>query len=410
MTKPRALWGNASALFAIQIANYILPFLLIPYLTHTLGAHLYGVIAFGLALTQIACIVTDYGFNLSATYQIAKNHNNKEKIREVYGAVLACKLWLLIPVTALLGAFIIIPSQYSEYRLYFSLLIIPIIGQTFQPIWVFQGIEKMSYITIYTVISRITYLALVIILVKSPEDHYWIALSQGAANIAATAIGVFILAKMGYSPTIAGFKSIRATFKDSTEFFWSRAAVATYTAGGAFFVGIISTPLQVAYYSAAEQVYKGGQALFSPLAQALYPYMAKNKNLPLFFNILKIVITASFIGVTLGFSFGKIALTTLFGPSFTESYPILLIFLITLLINTPSIFIGYPLTGALGDSKSVNTSVFYGGAIQVFLLGICYTLQYSQGIYVAITVLVAEFVVLALRIRAAKKIYSLATS
>lgn len=405
MIKPKALWSNARALFAIQISNYIIPFLIFPYLTYRLGPNLFGVVAFGLSLAQTACIITDYGFNLSATYKIAKHQSDKEKIKEIHSAVIICKIGLTIFVGILLSLFISFKSQYSEYNKYFLLLIIPIIGQTFQPIWLFQGIEKMSYITIYTIISRLTYILLTITLIKSAKDYFLIAISLGISNISAAAIGFYMLAKMGFSFKRVSLGCIKNTFRESTEFFWSRAAVATYTAGGALIVGISSTPVQVAYYSAAEQIYKGGQAIFSPLAQALYPYMAKGKNISLFFRILRISIIITILGaITVAF-LGKLILTTVFGSSFIESYPILIIFLITFIINTPSVLIGYPFTGALGNSRQVNISVLYGGATQMLLLCACYMLELTQAIYISITVLIAELVVLIIRSKNARRTY-----
>lgn len=405
MPKNSALRKNTGALLAIQISNFALPFVITPYLTYTLGAKIFGVIAFGLSLTQIACIITDYGFNLSATYKIAKNHSNKDIITKIYSAVFACKFGLLGLSSLLISIFLYFDTQYAEYHNFLLLLILPIAGQTFQPVWLFQGIEKMSYITIYSVASKLIYIALVITLVKSQEDYYLTALALGVANIIAAVLGIGMLAKMGYTIRTVSIGFIKETFKESTEFFWSRAAVATYTAAGAFVVGIVSTPVQVAYYSAAEQIYKGGQAIFSPLAQALYPYMAKTKNIKLFSKILKASILVSLAGSVVGFYLGNSILEHIFGPAFIEGFPILSIFLITLTINTPSILIGYPFVGALGNSSTVNRSVLYGGATQISLLVIFYFLNLHQAIYIATTVLIAEIVVLAIRSHSARTVY-----
>lgn len=95
----KRLAANTGALF-LQLANYILPFLLIPFLTRTLGVSLYGVVAFGLAIVQLACIFTDFGFSLSATRQIATCSHDKILVKKIVGAVHVCKLLLLIFVVA----------------------------------------------------------------------------------------------------------------------------------------------------------------------------------------------------------------------------------------------------------------------------------------------------------------------
>lgn len=235
MDKKKSLWINTSSLFVIQIANYILPFLLIPYLTHVLGVKLFGIVAFGMAIVQIACIVTDYGFNLSATYQISKNRENQHLVNKIIGAVFFCKSTLLIMVIICLTGYILIQAKFENHRMFLGLMILPIIGQSYQPIWFFQGIERMIYITIYMLCSRILYLILVIVMVSSANNYYWVAIANGIAHISAAIIGVFMIFKLGYKIKWPGWVFVKETFLNSTDFFWSRAAVATYSAGGVFF-------------------------------------------------------------------------------------------------------------------------------------------------------------------------------
>ncbi|MCY1411667.1 putative O-antigen transporter [compost metagenome] len=230
--RTRTLALNSSALLAIQLANYILPFLLIPYLTKTLGTSLYGIVAFGLSIIQISCIITDYGFGLSATYKVAKHSEDKSFLRKLFGAVTICKAALLLPAALLIASVILFQDKYTEHHKFFWLLLLPVIGQTFQPIWFFQGIERMGFITISTVLSRSLYLATVLILVSSPADYYLVAIANGFASISAAVVGIIIILRLGYWPEWCGWNFIIQTFKESTEFFWSRAAVSTYTAGG----------------------------------------------------------------------------------------------------------------------------------------------------------------------------------
>lgn len=392
-----ALFKNSGALLAIQIANYVLPFLLIPYLTSTLGTSIYGIVAYGISITQIACIITDYGFSLSATYKVARNSENRNTLNETLCAVMLCKALLLVPATLLIVAIATFQSKYSDYQTFFWLLLIPIVGQTFQPIWFFQGIERMGFITTYTISSRLIYFGTVVLWVTSPPDYYLVALSSGIANVSAASIGIYIIFRCGYKFEWCGWRYVLDTFKESTEYFWSRAALATYTSGGAFFLGTFSTPVQVAYYSAAEQLYKGAQSLFSPISQALYPYMAKDRNITLFTKILKLSTTLSIIGLVVGLLTGNWVIETLYGKDFSTSYQTLIIFLITFTISTPSVLLGYPFLGALGRPRDANMSVVIAGLIQTLLLALCYLLGKTLAVEVASTVLTVEIIVLTLR-------------
>lgn len=401
----KTLASNTGALFALQLANYILPFLIIPFLTRTLGVPLYGVVAFGLAMVQVACIITDFGFNLSATRQIASHQTDREYLRKIVGAVLFCKILLLLPVALLFFLFLYFQGQrYDEYANFFWLLLIPVVGQTFQPIWFFQGIERMGFITIFVVLARSSYVLLAVILVSGPEDLTWVAFANGVAQVSAAMLAIGFMLRLGYSPTWPGWAFITKTYSESVQFFWSRAAVGTYTSGGAFYLGLASTPTVVAYYSAAEQLYKGGQALFQPVSQALYPYMTRTKDLKLFFRILKWSLATSLLGLCAGLLFGEWFLGLLFGKNFSESYPILVIFMITLCITAPSILLGYPLLSALGDSRAANGSVIIGGVIQISLLFFISIFDVISGVIVASTVLCTELFVLTYRTYKAKEL------
>ena len=395
----RRLASNTGALLFLQLANYILPFVLIPFLTRMLGVSLYGVVALGMAMVQLACILTDFGFNLSATHQIASRQDDRSYIRRVVGAVHVCKLFLLLPIALFIWIFLAFQEQaYGGYELFFWLLLLPVVGQTFQPIWLFQGIERMGYITLFLVMARSSYVALVLLLVSTSNDYLWVAIANGIAQILAAVLAIGFMLRLGYMPAWPGWSFTRDTFSKSIEFFWSRAAVATYTAGGAFYLGLVSGPVAVAHYSAAEQLYKGAQALFQPLSQALYPYMTKSKDVHLFFKILKVVVLLSIAGLATGLLIGEWFLVALFGPGFSESYPILAIFMVTFCMTMPSILFGYPFLAAFGDSRSANHSVILGGGIQVILLALIFVLGWTDGLVVAGSIMLVEGFVLVYRV------------
>ena len=85
----RQKWfGNLFWLYALQGLNYLVPLAVLPYLLRILGVEHYGLIAFAQAFAQYFIILTDYGFNLSATKRIALLRDDRRQVSIVFWSVL----------------------------------------------------------------------------------------------------------------------------------------------------------------------------------------------------------------------------------------------------------------------------------------------------------------------------------
>ena len=109
--KDHSVTRNALALSVMQIGNYAVPLLLLPFLTRQLGMEAFGVVAITLAAIQLAFVLTDYGFSLSATYSISTNRENTDYVNRKIAAIFGAKALLL----SLLAIALIIATQTAPY-------------------------------------------------------------------------------------------------------------------------------------------------------------------------------------------------------------------------------------------------------------------------------------------------------
>ena len=79
----------------MQASNYVVPLLLIPFLTRQLGLEGFGLVAIALSAIQLALVLTDYGFTLSATFAISINRENLEYINQKIGSIFGAKAILV---------------------------------------------------------------------------------------------------------------------------------------------------------------------------------------------------------------------------------------------------------------------------------------------------------------------------
>ena len=123
----RTLAANFGYLSLLQVAGYIFPLVTIPYLARVIGVAGFGKIAFAAAVLVWFENFTDWGFNYTATRDVALNRDNIEKVSEIFSNVIWAKFLLMIIALGLLLLLIqIIPIfRQNSTILLISFLIIP---------------------------------------------------------------------------------------------------------------------------------------------------------------------------------------------------------------------------------------------------------------------------------------------
>lgn len=396
----KRLLSNFFSLSVLQGANYLLPLITFPYLVRVLGVEYFGLLAFATAFIVFFNILVDYGFNLSATREISVHRDNKDKITEIYSSVLAIKLFLIM-ISLLIFSFIVFSfDKFSSHIELYFITFISVIGQALFPTWYFQGMEKMKHITIINIFSKVVFTIAIFIFVHEKSDYLLVPLLNGLGIVIGSFYALYIIKKnFNQSFVWQSTEAMKLHFKDSSQFFLSRVSVSIYTSANAFVLGLFTNNMMVGYYSIAEKLYMAIQSLYGPIIQALYPYVAKERNIRLFKKIFYSVVSFNVFGVIFLYFFGEYIFTFLFTNEIgIESISVFKIFLIANLIVVPSIIIGYPFLGALGFSKYANQSVINGSIIH--LLGLfLLVVKNNITIYsVALMVILTELLVFGLRI------------
>lgn len=389
--------GNAAWLLGAQIANQLLPLLMIPYLSRTLGIESYGIYAYAMGIVTLAAVFTDFGCNLWATAEIAKNRGNRAQINTLIGTIYALKLGLLLIASLCIAAYCLTTVRYADYRAALLWMLIMLPGLALQPSWFFNGTERMASLVLMELAARGLLMLVVFSVIDAPSDLGLLLCLQGVSTLFAAGVGTLLIFKSGYRIERPTCRACLHTFRQARPFFLSRAAVSSYTAGGSVFLGLFSSVHMVAAYAVAEQLYRGGQAILSPFSQAIYPFIVRTRNFRVFAQALLASTLVAACGCVTTFFLGAEIITLIFGSEYAYATPVLYVFMATLLVNTPSVMLGYPMLGALGLLQRANDSVYIAGSIHLLILVWLYASDNINAHAVAMAVLIVEIVVLVLR-------------
>jgi len=212
--RTKILAENFLSLMSVRLINIIQPLIVLPYLTRILGPDKFGLIAFAQSFLEYFNVLIEYGFNLTATRSVSIYSDSKQKLNEVFSNVFCAKgLLLVISGTIMIGVVSLFTRFNTDQSLYYYSATL-VIGQALFPIWFFQGIEKMKYISILNVTAKLIFTVCIFIFVRSGDDFLLVPLFNGLSYISVGIISLCILfRKYNISFYIPSFKAIWDTLK-----------------------------------------------------------------------------------------------------------------------------------------------------------------------------------------------------
>ncbi len=370
----KLLVENIFSLSVLQGANYLLPLITVPYLVRVLGPERYGLLGFAQAFAQYFVILTDYGFNMSATRQIAMNQNDPQAISEIFSSVTLIKLALMLISFLLMVGIVSFLPQFQQYAPVYYVSFLLVVGNVLFPVWFFQGMESMKYITVLNLIAKLLSTLAIFALVHSKEDYLMAAGVQASGFVVAGLLSVGVLVKFFPLRLIwPSTKTLLQVIIDGWYVFISTASISLYTTSSIFILGLLTNNQIVGYYNAANTLTRAVQGLLNPVYQAIYPHMnalAKQSSevaLSFIRKSLLYLSSASFLFSVSLFCLAEPLVRIVMGDKFLES--ILLVRLMAslpLLISFSSLFGQAMLTFSL--NKPLSQILLFSGLFNLALI------------------------------------------
>lgn len=363
---------NTLALYGVQICRKLLPLVSIPYLTRVLMPTGWGTVAFVTSLGDFIVMAIEFGFNLSATREIAQNRESRERCGRIVSGVFASQL--LIAAIAVAGICLgrpFLPVLRDHPSLFWAGLLYGV-SQGLNPIWFFQGLENIRLAAAVEVIGKSLALLGLFIFVRNPGDEWRVLALQAVPALLSTVVG-FLLAGRRVAlcwPTPA---HISQTLRRSFPMFLFRSGESLYGVGNAFVLGLFASPASVGYYSLAERIGRAIFGLLDPVRESIYPRLshlavrsqAKAAKLA---QLGAAVMIAG--GVLLGigmYLFAPLLIHLAGSNAFTPAVTVLRIFAILPVLLAISHSIGIQWLLSLGRDRLVNRIIMSAGGLNLLL-------------------------------------------
>ena len=267
------LFQNVMALYGAQAGRKIIPLLSIPWLTRALGPSGWGMVAFVMAMGDLIVILIEFGFNLSATREIARHRDSPARCSEVMSGVVGAQL-LLATFGMLLFAGVaqFLPSLRNDPRLVASGMAYAL-ANGFMPLWFFQGLERMRTSASLELSGKITALFAVFAFVHHPDDG-WKALLAGSIPPAVITLVGFVLALRAIPFERPCARTVREAMRMGWPMFLFRSSESLYGVANSFLLGLFAPARFVGYFSPAEKISKAAFGLLNPIREAVYPRLS----------------------------------------------------------------------------------------------------------------------------------------
>jgi PST family polysaccharide transporter len=326
----RRLRENIATLAVLQLFTYVAPLITVPYLVRVLEPSQFGLLSLAQGVVLYFDLLTDYGFNLSATRAIATQRDSLASVSKIFWSTLSAKVILMTGSAVALAALVTFIPKFRETADVYAASFLYVIGTAFFPIWLFQGLERIKVAAVALGVARILTVPALFLFVHSGQDCVLAAAIQASVQVTAT---IFILPILFASIKLQwyrpSFPDLVQTFKAGWPLFISGCALYVGTSSTTVVLGLAAGKAQVGYYSAADKLIKAVVAMLSPISQALYPHVTALKTASP--DSALRVIRKSFVSVgalALCLSFITFLLArpichVILGSSFTESINVL---------------------------------------------------------------------------------------
>jgi PST family polysaccharide transporter len=364
---------QVSTRMMIMLFNQLAVIVTIPWLAIQLSPFVFGLVSTSLIIIQAGWVFIEWGL-MNYSTEVWQDSASKVRQNKLITNLITSRLILSAIYLALIFCLIILRVIYIPYPYFLPLALTIIFGALF-PLWFFHVSKSLKELVIITLGSRLIFIALVMIFVKT-DAHALTYLYLHLISFMTITLFAYYVMYVKFSFIWQGFNFIQSMnhITKSTAFFLNSLTNNNAHVLWGFAVTITQEPIVIGMYNIAEQGYRAGSAISNTVSQVLRLNtiklgIHKTLRLSIFYGI-----AYSFAAI-IGYFLAAPMIKIMFQPQYMVSVDILKIFVGVWLVQSFIKLINYPLLGKLLSIERLHKMtpyIFFGYLLILGLWYVCF--------------------------------------
>ena len=386
----KTLTKNFSALAVLQAMRYLIPFIVLPYVTPIIGVTHFGEIAVAYAIALIFQTVVNFSFDFIGARDVARNREDMGKVSEIVSTILCARIVLYVLAFVLLGGIVLAVPKFREIWLLILISVATAFFSMNVSEWFFQGIEKMEHITIVNVISRVVYIVLIFTFIKEREDYLLYPIFNLLGFVMASMYSIVMMTRRYKCRLhIPPFSKILDSFKIGKDLFVNQVCMSLCINLPNILLGTISGSAAAGLYDAAGKLHNAGKHSIDVLNRTFFPFLSRQmdkhtgyRRINFFFSLLLAVLL---------FFLAPLLIRLLYSDEFLPAIPLLRILAVSVFFTGISSAYGVNYLLLIGREKLLRNITLTVTLLGVVLFVVLTYLYSTVGAAVAVVILNAAF-------------------
>ena len=385
----KTLTKNFSALAVLQAMRYLIPFIVLPYVTPIIGVTHFGEIAVAYAIALIFQTVVNFSFDFIGARDVARNREDMGKVSEIVSTILCARIVLYVIAFVLLGGIVLAVPKFREIWLLILISVATAFFSMNVSEWFFQGIEKMEHITIVNVISRVVYIVLIFTFIKEREDYLLYPIFNLLGFVMASMYSIVMMTRRYKCRLhIPPFSKILDSFNIGKDLFVNQVCMSLCINLPNILLGTISGSA-AGLFDAAGKLHNAGKHSIDVLNRTFFPFLSRQmdkhtgyRRINFFFSLLLAVLL---------FFLAPLLIRLLYSDEFLPAIPLLRILAVSVFFTGISSAYGVNYLLLIGREKLLRNITLTVTLLGVVLFVVLTYLYSTVGAAVAVVILNAAF-------------------